>query len=185
MLDNVMSFVAPHHCCGCDKVGSLLCHNCINYINDESKMVCVACHRPTIGMWLCSSCKMPYQKAWVVGERDGVLQRLIGLYKFQRTKEGYRVLGVLFLNILPELPPNMIIVPVPTVSAHIRERGYDHMLLIAKYVAKKRNLKLERLLFRRTDTKQRQANAIQRTKQAKQAFAVRGVKLCQMCPIYC
>ena len=137
-------------------------------------MVCIACHRPTISMWLCNLCNMPYQKAWVVGERDGVLQRLIGLYKFQRAKEGYKTLGDLLLSILPELTPGTIIVPVPTVSAHIRERGYDHMLLIAKYVAKKRNLELKRLLYRKTDTKQRQSSAVQRTKQAKQAFAVRG-----------
>ena len=174
MLDKAMSYIAPHHCCGCDKVGGLLCADCINYINDESKMVCVACYRPASDMWLCSSCQLPYERAWVVGERDGVLQRLIGLYKFQRAREAHKVLGDLLLTVLPELPPGTVIVPIPTVPGHIRERGYDHMLLIAKYVARRRGLKLERLLYRVTDTKQRQAGAKQRTTQAKQAFAVRG-----------
>jgi predicted amidophosphoribosyltransferase len=174
MLDNILSFIAPHYCCGCDKVGSLLCANCKNNINDELKMVCIACHRPTADMWLCKSCHMPYERAWVVGERDGVLQRLVGLYKFQRAKEGYKVLGDLLLGVLPELPEGTIVVPVPTVSGHVRERGYDHMLLIAKYIARKRRLKLERLLYRRTTTKQRQATARQRTVQARQAFMVNG-----------
>jgi len=175
MLDKVLSFIAPHHCCGCDNAGSLLCANCINYINDEAKMFCVACHRPTGKMWLCDDCKVPYERAWVVGDREGVLQRVIGLYKFQRARDGYKVLGQLLLNTLPDLPPDTIIVPVPTVAGHIRERGYDHMLLIAKYVAKKRGLKIQRLLDRKTVTKQRQSTAAQRTSQAKQAFAISGV----------
>jgi ComF family protein len=137
-------------------------------------MVCIACRHPTSDMWLCKSCNLPYERAWVVGERDGVLQRLIGLYKFQHAREAHKILGDLLLGVLPDLPPETIIIPMPTVSGHIRERGYDHMLLIARYMARRRGLKLERLLYRATDTKQRQASAKQRTVQAMQAFAVRG-----------
>ena len=175
MLDKLLSLMAPHHCCGCDKIGSLLCGNCINYIKDETKMVCLVCHRPTAKMWLCSDCKVPYERAWAVGNREGVLQRLIGLYKFERAKSGYKELGDLLLSSLPELPPETIIVPIPTVSGHVRERGYDHMLLIARYVAKKRGLRLQCLLERKTGTKQRQAGASQRESQAKRAFSVNGV----------
>ena len=174
MLDKLLSFIAPHHCCSCDKIGGLLCDNCLNYIKDETKMVCLVCHRPTANMWLCKTCRVPYERAWAVGDREGVLQRLIGLYKFERAREGYKILGELLLATLPELPANTIVVPMPTVSGHIRERGYDHMLLIAKYVAKKRNLKLQQLLIRKSNTKQRQSNAKQRETQAKQAFEVRG-----------
>lgn len=174
MVDKLLSFIAPHHCCGCDKVGSLLCDNCKYNINSESKMVCVVCHKPAGSMWLCNTCRAPYERVWVVGPREGALQRLIGLYKFERAKSAYKVLGDLLLKTLPELPPETVIVPVPTVSAHIRERGYDHMLLIAKYVARVRDLKCQQLLIRNTNTKQRQATARQRTAQAKQAFGVNG-----------
>jgi ComF family protein len=174
MIDTALSFIAPHHCCGCDKVGCLLCDNCKYNIVSEQKMVCIVCGRPTARTWLCNTCRVPYQRAWIVGERSGVLQRLVGLYKFSRAKAAYRDIGDLLLAILPELPDNIVIVPVPTVSGHIRERGYDHMLLIAKYVEKKRNLKCQRLIGRKTDTKQRQSTAIQRAKQAKSAFEVRG-----------
>jgi ComF family protein len=175
MLDKLLSLMAPHHCCGCDKIGSLLCGNCINYIKDETKMVCLVCHQPTAKMWLCADCRVPYERAWAVGNREGVLQRLIGLYKFERAKSGYKELGDLLLSSLPELPPETIIVPIPTVSGHVRERGYDHMLLIARYVAKKRGLRLQCLLERKTGTKQRQAGASQRESQAKRAFSVNGV----------
>jgi ComF family protein len=111
----------------------------------------------------------------VVGEREGTLQRVIGLYKFGRAKAAHKILGDLLLETLPCLPPDTVVVPVPTVSSHIRERGYDHMLLIAKYVAQSRGLKCEQLLRRRTDTKQRQASAGQRDIQAKYAFEVRDI----------
>ena len=49
--------------------------------------------------WLCNSCSVPYEKVWVVSEREGVLQRLIGLYKFERVKSAYRPLADLILDI--------------------------------------------------------------------------------------
>ncbi|MFZ2125106.1 MAG: hypothetical protein WA087_03970 [Candidatus Saccharimonadales bacterium] len=126
-------------------------------------------------MNLCLSCRAPYERAWVVGERSGVLQRLIGLYKFERARAGFVPLGDLLDCALPDFPAEVVVVPIPTVVSHIRERGYDHMLLIAKRFAKKRNLKIERLLYRKTDTKQRQASFGMRNLQAKAAFGVRGV----------
>lgn len=174
MIDNVIALIAPHHCCGCDEIGSLLCGNCKYNITSESKMVCVVCGRPTKAMWLCNSCRMPYERVWVVGERTGILQRLIGLYKFERAKEAYKQLAGLLLDILPELPPETVIVPVPTTPGRIRERGYDHMLLIAKHVARARGLQYEQLIKRQTNTKQRQASAKTRISQAKIAFTVGG-----------
>ena len=109
-------------------------------------MVCVVCHKPTFGNWLCNTCRMPYKRVWVVGERDGILQRLVGLYKFERAMSAYVELGDLLLDVLPELPVETIIVPIPTTPARILERGYGHMLLIARYVAKARGLKCQQLI---------------------------------------
>lgn len=174
MIDNILSLIAPHHCCGCNKIGSLLCGNCKYNITCEPKIACLVCNRPTISKCLCNTCSVPYDKAWVVGERNGTLQRLIGLYKFERTKSAYRHLGDLALEILPHLPIDTVIVPIPTASSHIRERGYDHMLLVAKYIAKKRGLRCRQSICRETNTKQRQATATQREAQAEQAFGLSG-----------
>ncbi len=138
-------------------------------------MVCIVCGRPTGSGWLCTNCNVPYEKAWVVGERDGVLQRLVGLYKFERAKAAYEPLGDLLLEVLPELPANTVIVPVPTTPNRIRERGYDHMLLIAKYIARARGLKCKQIISRQTKTKQRHATAEKRNTQAKYAFSVKNV----------
>jgi len=135
-------------------------------------MVCIVCKKPSARTWLCNTCIVPYGHAWVVGERDGILQRLVGLYKFERARSAYKALGDLLIETLPDLPANTIVVPVPTTSNRIRERGYGHMLLIAKYVAKAHGLKCRQLVKRRTKTKQRQSTARQRIAQAKLAFTV-------------
>lgn len=107
-----------------------------------------------------------------MGERSEALQRLIGQYKFQYAKSAYRDIGMLVDGRLPDLPDATVIVPVPTVGSHVRERGYDHTLLIARHIAKKRKLPLRQLIERRTNTKQRDATRSVRISQAKQAFEV-------------
>lgn len=174
MIDDFISMIAPHHCCGCGKIGGLLCDDCKYNIIHEPINSCLVCNRPTNSNCLCNTCKVPFNQAWVVGERNGILQRLIGLYKFERAISAYEDLGGLLVDILPELPSNCIVIPIPTVSSHIRERGYDHMLLIAKYIAKARNLKCRQLIYRQTNTKQRQKGARQRIEQAKRAFGLKG-----------
>ncbi len=173
MIDNLLSFVAPHLCCGCGKLGELLCDNCKYNIIYEPKTVCLVCERLCGADGLCNTCRVPYTRAWCAGERRDVLQRLIGLYKFERARAAHKVLGDLLLETLPELPIDTIIVPVPTARSHVRERGYDHTVLIARYIATKRNLKFEESLSRIGSTTQRRASATKRQAQAKTAFAAR------------
>lgn len=174
MIDIVLQFIAPHHCCECDKIGTLLCEDCKYNITTERESWCLVCRRPAIDNWLCGLCKAPYDKAWAVGVRKGGLQRLIGLYKFERTIEARRPLAELLDKVLPVLPVETIIIPVPTTQSRIRERGYDHMLLIARTLAKRRGLQYKQLIRRKANTKQRQASARKRLSQARDAFIVSG-----------
>ncbi len=115
---------------------------------------------------------MPYQRAWLVGQRSGALQKLINAYKFNNLRAAYQVLGDLVLAVLPDLPDGTVLVPIPTVASHVRQRGYDHIMLIARYVAKKRKVPIKMVVKRLTKTKQRQADAKQRQLQASRAFMV-------------
>lgn len=175
MLDTLMSFLAPHRCCGCGELPTLLCNNCKYYITSEPYVACVSCGNILAGSsGICKDCKVPYQRAWCVAERREQLQRLIGNYKFTNAHAAYKPLTDLIHDRLPELPPNVTVVPIPTVSSHIRQRGYDHMLLIAKRLGKLRNIPVDTNLQRITNTKQRDASARQRKEQAKVAFQCRA-----------
>lgn len=175
MIDTLLSKVAPHLCCGCNKIGSPLCDNCKYDINNDVFAQCLACGEPANEAGVCHYCKLPYVRAWCVGERSGVLQRLVGDFKFNNMYAAYIPLAQLLNERIGELPSSTIIVPVPTVASHIRERGYDHTYLIAKWIANKRKLTVQPLLVRLTNTKQRDASRQERIEQAKVAFGVKGI----------
>lgn len=175
MIDTVLSFVAPHPCCGCGKLQGLLCDDCKYDIITDVFTGCIACGRPSGATGVCQQCHMPYSRAWCVGERSGVLQELVDRYKFERVREAHRTITDLLAATLPEFPENVVIVPVPIVSAHIRERGYDHTLLIAKALGRRLRRPVARPLVRATQTKQRDTGRAVRVAQAKQAYATRNI----------
>lgn len=121
-------------------------------------MACLVCLKPTANTNLCKACRGVISDAWFVGNRTGILQRLIGNYKFQRMLATSRDLAELLNEIIPVLDKNTIIVPIPTTPSRIRERGYDHMLLVAKTLARMRGYECQSILRRESDTKQRQAS---------------------------
>lgn len=172
MLDGLMSLIAPHHCSGCGIRGTLLCDNCKYDILEDTFVGCASCGKRLAGKsGICARCRVPYARAWCVAERRDTLQRLIGNFKFTYTRSAYKPLAELLHEHLPELPRNTVIVPVPTAHSHIRERGYDHMLLVARQLSRLRDRPLEnKLLCRATNTKQRSESARKRTKQARVAF---------------
>ena len=175
MIDYILSNLAPHHCLGCNKTGHILCESCKYDIVDSAESACLVCHRPTVNGWLCSDCakRVAYERAWAVAEREGTLRRVIDAYKFKRAREAYRALGDLLIWRLPVLPANIVIVPIPTTPSRRRQRGYDHMLLIAKYMSRRLGLKYENVLEHKTSTQQRGASAEIRMSQAKNAFVAK------------
>ncbi|MCL1839672.1 hypothetical protein FWF89_01575 [Candidatus Saccharibacteria bacterium] len=76
--------------------------------------------------------------------------------------------------VLPYLPENTAVVPVPTIARHVRERGLDHTWLIAKKLAKLRKWKCTKLVRRVTNTVQVGASAKCRREQAKSAYMLVG-----------
>ena len=170
MIDGILNLVAPHLCSGCGRVGSLLCDDCKSDITSHPFTGCIICQKQN-SRGVCKSHHLPYAKAWVVGERRDVLQRLIGSFKFLNAKSGARILAQLLDERLPALD-NVVVVPVPTISAHIRERGYDHARLIAEQFAKIRKLPFAPVIARRSKSIQKRADRATRDRQARNAFTI-------------
>jgi ComF family protein len=172
MVDDLLAIIAPHLCYGCGKTGSQLCHYCkYDIINDKNE-ACLTCLGLSAGGRICGRCDVAYERGWFVGFREGPLKDLIDAYKFQRARSGYTVLADLLNSSLPDLPARTVIVPVPTVSSHIRERGYDHMMLIAKKFDKLRHLPVQPLVKRLTNITQHDLDATERERAAREAFTV-------------
>lgn len=172
MIHRVLDAIAPHYCCSCGEIGSLFCESCKYDITSEHFDGCLLCGRPSLSG--CSQCRTDIEQTWCSSERKGGVEELIDRFKFGYAEAAYVPLGDLLLATLPQLPVNTVLVPIPTVKSHIRQRGYDHTLLLARYVALKRGIRCQQLLARRTTTVQRGASRKMRIKQAKEAFEVRG-----------
>lgn len=138
-------------------------------------MSCLNCNRPTTSDNLCETCRQasPYKRAWFVGYRQGELESLLDGYKFERQKAASGVVAELLLTRLPIFPPRLVVVPVPTLSQHVRQRGYDHTLLIAKRLASQRHLKLVEALRRASKSSQLGQRRAERLRQAKTAFVIK------------
>jgi predicted amidophosphoribosyltransferase len=73
---------------------------------------------------------------------------------------------------LPSLPKDSIIIPLPTISSHIRKRGLDHTYLLAKQMSKLCHCRTEQLLLRNSNSVQVGADRKTRLTQAKTAYII-------------
>lgn len=176
MISLLLDLVAPDHCYMCNKTGTILCNSCKYDITDESFGRCMLCLVPTIDGNLCSGCIGPLTRAWVVGERTDVLQRLTNDSKFASNRRACLAQASLLDTILPRLPDDTLVTPIPTIWPHIRQRGFGHAEYVARSLATMRHLAYSPLLTRITNSVQHGATRQQRLKQAKQAYAC-GVPL--------
>lgn len=175
MFDWLLSYLAPHYCCSCGKVGEVLCPRCKNYILKQMYAGCVLCGQTGLASNLCSRHRLSYGDLWCAAERQKVLANLIDDYKFHRQVAGAKVLAELLAACLPELASDTVIVPVPTAPKNVRIRGYDHMVLVARELAKLCGLRVASLLQRRNNLTQHFApSAAERKKRAKGYFAVKS-----------
>lgn len=151
-----LELVAPLSCRGCGRLGGLLCGCCKNYNISWSFGACARCGGRILGTSRAvkggsegakglaeastavvkrCKCKVP---VYTVGYREGVLKELVEEYKFNSLRAASEVLAELIDEVLPEEMGEVAIVPLPTVSRHIRERGFDHTRLLAKKLARRR-----------------------------------------------
>lgn len=176
MIDRLLTIVAPHHCSGCGKRGHKLCASCRNDITNEPFGRCVVCLQASQGTHLCRSCRAGgvFDAVWCVGMREGALERLIDDFKFEQQRAASAPLAELLDNTLPVLPERAVLVPIPTIAPHRRQRGFDHTRLIAQRLAHRRSIPYSSLLGRERNTVQFGADKQTRLRQAEQAFCVRS-----------
>lgn len=173
MIDSLLSLIAPHLCCGCGKIGGLLCENCKYNITSDTLYECSLCSNYNNDNGICADCQPIFSRGWCVGWRTDELRRLIDDYKFENVRSAHHILAELLDQRISQLPGTTVVVPVPTISSHIRMRGYDHAALLARSFARRRRLEVQPIVKRVTTTVQRDAPRLQRIAQAKVAFKVR------------
>jgi ComF family protein len=104
---------------------------------------------------------------------NGLAKQLVWRLKFQRARAAGDEIGDLLATIIGILPPDAIIVHVPTATSRVRRRGYDQAAVIARRLATIGKLRYAPLLSRRGQHKQVGATGSQRRKRMERAFRVR------------
>lgn len=126
----------------------------------------------------CPNCETEMLGLFAVGWREGVLKKLVSEFKYESVRTVGEVLTEMLDETIPDLSvvlpegAEVVVVPLPTIGKHVRKRGLDHTLILARKLAKKRGWKCGRILERAADTVQVGAKAKERQEQAKRAYEV-------------
>ena len=170
---SVFDMVCPYRCRGCGELGDVLCECCKNYITSEKLNHCPKCGRAINEK--CRECNsLPFSATFAVGFRDELIGALVEEFKFFGVRKLGKVLAEILDDYLPDFSGEMVVVPLPTIRKHVRERGVDHTFSVAKKLARMRGWKVEKLLLRNKNTIQLGADEALRRKQAKEAFVFHG-----------
>ncbi len=167
-----MDLLFPHSCQGCGRLGSPLCDRCKNYIkNLPVPNICPNCKRPR-NDFSCRHCKnLP--DFYYLGEKSGPLGNLIKTYKYSSVRALAKEFASLLDAKLPNISGPVAIVPLPTASHHLRSRGFDHIGLIAKHLAKLRHYQVVHPLIRAKNTVQVGTDEKTRQIQADAAYVIK------------
>lgn len=179
VLDNIIGLIAPHRCLVCGNEGSLVCEWCRHDFARPLPSRCGFCQVSTADSRTCPRCRRKFRlkHVWVFSEYDDLPKTLIRGFKFERQLEAADVIAEFINQTLPFLPPNMIICHVPTITSHVRQRGYDHAKLIAARLAKTMDRKHLALLSRTDQLRQVGSKRSNRLKQLENSFQTTNPEL--------
>ncbi len=187
---SLVDLVCPHTCRGCGRLGAVLCECCKNDIIKNRQAICPICRQIVAqktenvgecgqgqGAMRCGECDSPFLGTWIGGWRSGVLAKIVKEFKYH----GVRACGNVLVDIIEDAIPSemlrdekIVVVPLPTIGKHVRERGLDHTMILAKKLARRRGWSCKRIIGRATDTVQVGAKVAERQKQAESTYVITG-----------
>lgn len=170
MLDSLLSVIAPHICLQCGAEGSPWCVACRNTARPAIDR-CYRCHALSPRGRTCGSCRASsaLYSVRAVTRYDGIAKQLVWRFKFERARAAYRVLADMLMQRAPA-EAGAVVVPVPTSTSRVRQRGYDQTVLIARQYARSVGLPYRPVLARYGQQQQHTAARQQRLTQLQRAF---------------
>ena len=109
--------------------------------------------------------------------REGIIFEMVKEYKYSSVRAFSGVLAGLLCEVLPEFEGPVVVCPLPTISRHVRERGFDHVGLMCRKMARILGCKSASLLARETNFVQVGKTAEERERQARGAYRALGGRI--------
>lgn len=156
VLEKALAIIAPHACILCGNFNNIACVGCVLNLPTNDVSFCALCGEGSSDWHICMGCTSKTQLRGVIAacEYEGAVKTIIQRYKFTHVRSAYEPLALLLHSALPYFDANWVVTAVPTVSQHVRQRGYDHAHLLAKEFARLRGLQYVPALGRLRDERQ-------------------------------
>lgn len=154
VLESLISIIAPACCCLCGAEGSALCKNCRSSFA-KLPSACYRCNRLTDNFAVCLACRkqVKLKHIWYVTNYDELAIKIIHAFKFDHQRSMAGPLSALMATLVKS-PPGAMLVPVPSATRRVRQRGFDHTKLMAQELSKPLGLEEASALGRLGQTKQ-------------------------------
>ena len=177
-LDTITGYIAPHECLACGHEGALLCDRCIQLLPDPVPR-CYRCGRTDNGWKTCKTCRKqsPLEQVIVATMYEGFAEAVIRKLKFERAYAAHATIAAIMA---PYVPVNTVLVPIPTATSRVRQRGYDQALLISNKLAQNTSSRSVIALDRYGQQRQTGSSRSNRLKQLSGAFQVHKDKLAKI-----
>lgn len=173
VMERLIGFFAPHYCLVCQAEGQLLCRKCQNRLK-PAVSVCFRCLQLTSNYRTCADCfdESGVATVWRVTPYAGIAKELVWRLKFTGAQQAAQDMAQCF-SALHRPVAGTLIVPLPTATSRIRQRGYDQANLLAKAYAQATHAKYLPCLARLGQQHQRGASRQARLQQLDQAFRLK------------
>lgn len=175
LAELAIGWLAPPQCVGCEVDGVWLCEACRSsevLVHGER---CGFCGAVSAGCRTCASCrKSAPSQVYITTDYVGLPQKLLKAYKYQHTRAINTSIAQLMAETFNYLcDRKYLIIPVPTATTRVRQRGFDHSALLAKSVAKQLGFEQAQALSRIGQSRQVGAHRAERLRQLDGVFFVR------------
>jgi ComF family protein len=175
MLEKIIAVFAPYVCLGCGvEENMLLCEGCRHALPSLPSR-CYRCHAITRDFTVCKGCSRTssLSHVQVVTSYDGLAKELLHRAKYERAQTGLHEIAEQMCEAHETyVEPGVTLVPLPTATSRVRQRGYDHAVLLAKDLSRLLGAPMSQLLRRTTQTHQVGSSRAVRLKHMEGAFRV-------------
>lgn len=154
-----------------------MCAACTASVTKPFGARCWRCNRLSPDSRTCPGCRNagPLSHVWISTTYAAHAQQLIQRFKFGHQRAAAEPLGRIMADTIT-LTGSMVIVPVPTATGRVRERGFAHSELLARRIASQLKLEYMPALRRLGQSRQLGASRETRLKQLSDSFVLRSPK---------
>jgi ComF family protein len=181
VLESVIGWLAPPVCISCSSEGETLCAGCAMAGIMPYGERCFNCSALSINSRTCDKCRHggSPRHVWVTTDYDNLAKNLVLKYKFGQQRAAAQSIAGLMIDTFLSFnsdeditKADYLVVPVPTASSRVRQRGFDHSALLARAISNKLGLQKNSVLRRIGQSRQVGLSRSERIKQASTQYDI-------------